>query len=172
MYRARWRKTDSITKLRESNRNAVKPDELALTAVGAITGVSAIATLGVWKSIGMTPYSLGVLYSTFPLGGTDDVSVYTTMITDWVANANAPVGNTPQVIYGLSTSFDAAAVVLMVAGACLVIADMLTATDHTSEELCLATEKEQVCGPVSFDSTDDFACIEREVNGQLQWICA
>jgi hypothetical protein len=38
-------------------------------------------------------------------------------------------------------------------------------------EVCFVQTDEQICGPMSFDSTDDLACIEIYQDGELRWVC-
>ena len=42
------------------------------------------------------------------------------------------------------------------------------------DEACIIREKEDdhVCGKVSFDSTDDYVCVEVSEGGKLRWECA
>ena len=48
-----------------------------------------------------------------------------------------------------------------------------TADDfEVADEACLVDAVEQVCGPLSFDSTPEMACVETYVDGQLKWVCA
>ena len=39
-------------------------------------------------------------------------------------------------------------------------------------EACLIEAEEQLCGNLSFDSTDDYVCIETWENGKLRWACS
>ena len=39
-------------------------------------------------------------------------------------------------------------------------------------EACLIEAEEQLCGNLSFDSTDDYVCIETWEDGKLRWACS
>jgi hypothetical protein len=124
-----------------------------------------MASLGAYKSIANTPLVFDILNNAWGFGGAEDISIFTDLITDGVAMSNA--------VFFPALAFAADFIVLtsIVALVVLKADEMLTASaGEQVDELCLVTEP--VCGPVSFDSTDDYMCVEQWVDGKMSWVCA
>jgi len=172
MYRDRWASSSAV-----DSKDKQEPSftDTAAQIGGAMLGVTAIASLGAFKSAGETPIVLNAVQNTWGYGSTDDVSVYLDAITGWVADCNALL--TPSVSFAsIVIAFDVVALVSMVALVTMAITEeRLTGPSAANDPaLCLANTltDEPVCGPASFDSTDGYACVETWVDGRLVWQCA
>jgi len=47
----------------------------------------------------------------------------------------------------------------------------MAAAEAGPAEACLVEFDEPLCGPLSFDSTDDYVCVETFAEGKLRWVC-
>jgi hypothetical protein len=85
--------------------------------------------------------------------------------------ASAPVELGDQVVVAADTA-GVLIFAVAVVQAYLTYSDKTFVEAATSDEACLLQDTEPVCGPLSFDSTDDMMCIETYREGKLEWVCA
>ena len=180
MYRARWRgnEVDQDERMTEDS-DALNVKHLFATALGATVGVCSISTLGAFKSISLTDWSLTMIGNTWGYGNVHDISPFLLTITDWCARANAmfTMPSIADCVFALVVTIDFAAFGAAIAISMQMIeeerAEQDMAVADSSTELCVVTSLAgSVCGSASFDSSPDFACVEQIVDGKLRWVCA
>lgn len=172
MYRARWRADDESDEITSKLPQDMKG--FAAKASGATLAASAIASLGAFKSIALTDRSLELTSNAW-LRSEYDITPFFNMITDWVAHANAlfRMPTTAEFVFALVVTVDVTALASFLFIALEMIAsEPAGATEQSQDEFCVVAYEEPVCGPASFDSTEEFACIEQMINGKVQWVCA
>jgi hypothetical protein len=169
MYRARWASNDDAAKNEgvKKERKDLNTRDIVATVAGASCGVGLMAGLGAFKSIALTPLSLALLNDAWSFGGAYDISKFTDMTSEWVATTNTVF------LPALGVAFDFVVLTSIVALIVLKAQEMLAAAPTNSDELCLLTQAvEPVCGPTSFDSSEEFACVEQWADGRMRWVCA
>jgi hypothetical protein len=190
MYRERWRMMpERIDKDKDILVEEMDVEDMAATALGATIGVCSMAALGVFTSVALTDYSLTLIGSTWGYGGAFDISPFLSTITGWVERANS-LPSFAECVFALAVTIDVAALASVIALAMQTIEKDALETvgagygmggygmggygrmgsESSEAEMCL--HDGSVCGPASFDSSLDYACIEQMVNGKLQWVCA
>ena len=178
MYRARWHRDKDTVTAKPSSQVEIK--EVAAQATGAILGVTAIALLGAFKSAALADYTLALTSNAW-LGSTYDITPYFVTLTDWVASANSllsvPMPTMKDIIFACVVTVDLAAFASFVFIASNAIQNERArfaggVIENEVDELCIVADDDRVCGPVSFDSTAEFACVEQIINGRVQWVCA
>lgn len=153
MYRARWQEDDGKrSPMPRVSSNAVAP------VVGALVGVSAMAAIGVGASAVGVDKSLMMLANA---GLFDQDVLVTDLYMGWLDAANV-VGLIllPMVAIYLATP-DATA------------EDVAAAVDGLFNDVEACLVEAEICGPVSFDSSEDgMVCVEDYSSGKLRWECA
>lgn len=182
MYRARWlsHDDDKVNEIADEDTN-LKIKDVAPAMIGATVGVGSMAVIGAFKSVAFTEKSFELIRQSWGYAGSHDISIFLDRITGWVAHVNAPIlGVMPSfadVVFTFVVAVDIAAFTSFVILALHVIeqekAVQQSIENPMEDELCVLTaQNDHICGPASFDSTYDYACVEQMVNGQMQWVCA
>jgi len=166
--------------------------EGAASIGGALAGVTLMSVLGTQTSDALTPLSLAFLHDSWSFGGAYDITAYTDMITQWAAESNAFLANPTSIlayaVFCLAVLVDLGAFAAMLAVTYSYAEDrppaseLLASHDKTwwshringlTSEVCVLTAAtEAICGTPSFDSSEEYACVEQWVDGKLRWVCS
>ena len=163
---------------------AVKQNEKYVAAkfIGAVAGVSTAAFAGMQVSEAFTDYSIGMLN----FGSTFDTVSYIDWLISGVDAINQVLPNTAsELAFAVAVSVDVAAFASVISlGMLLIRADreQTSASKHgvrlgdaAENEACVVSGSsgEALCGDMSFDSTDDYVCVETlSSDGKIRWVCA
>jgi len=179
--------TEFVVNPSAGNEDAISAEEqneehVAVKVVGAVAGVSVAALAGVQASEALTDYSIGML----DYGSTFDTVSYVDWLISGVDAINQVMPNTPgELAFAVAVSVDVAALATMISLGMLSIRakkDQTSATKHHARlgeaaegEACVVSGSsgETLCGDMSFDSTDDYVCVESlSSDGKIRWVCA
>ena len=172
MYGSRWALSANGDIVHSGEEEELRSVQTTVAQVGAAAlAVTAMSGIGAFKSVATTPFVLMALQNTWGYGNVDDISKFLDMITGWVAHSNALVATqlpTGSFVFILAMLVDTAALASMIMLLTMAMQENWLAA--SVDELCLPNKP--VCGKPSFDSTDEYACVETLVDGKLTWVCA
>jgi hypothetical protein len=166
MYRERWQ--DDIA------TPAKTKESMPAKVLGACSGVAIATFAGIQVSEALTDHSLSLLN----FGNTFDTVSYVDTLMRGVDAINQVMPNTGELSFAIAVGLDVSALASVMYLASILIQAQQEdgkVNDNAQEAGCIITESngETLCGDLSFDSTDDFVCVETlSSEGKVRWVCS